>query len=98
MPPAEIDTRDLQLIEDARELVSRELAKLRKLSAESGEMPGPWKPRDLVHMAEAISKLDARLSARAEDEATAKPELDFERLSLEELRQLEELMRKASRR
>jgi hypothetical protein len=79
---------------DMRELMSREFAKYLEASR-STEMHGLIKPSDLIKMAEAVVKLDRLV--RGETTENVKTEIDTSKLSLDELRQLEELLTKAGK-
>jgi hypothetical protein len=91
----EIAIDHMVMLADARELYSREFAKLLSASRE-GDMIGLVKPETLVRMAEVMVKLD-RLVRGESTENVQNTDMDLSQLSLDELRQLNELMSKASK-
>lgn len=93
---AELTANRLELIRDAQELVQLELAKLLHMSRRSGEAPLSLNLSQLTRLFEAAIKCERLVRG----ESTEKIEVetsDFDSLSLDELRTLEELMRKAAK-
>lgn len=86
----------MSMLADARELVSRELSYLVE-SARKTDMPGLLKPGDLNKMLDSVVRLERLLRGQATDRTENGPTLDYSKLSLDELRTLEALQRKAAR-
>lgn len=93
----EMASRDLAvdhalMLADARELVSRELGKLVSVSRDS-ELHGLLKPAEVIKLFDTTIKLDRLV--RGESTENIKEEIDVSKLSLDEVRELGRLMRKA---
>lgn len=93
----EMASRDLAydhalMLADARELVTRELGKLVSVSRDS-EMHGLLKPSEVIKLFETTVKLDRLV--RGESTENIREEVDISKLSLDEVRELGRLMRKA---
>lgn len=80
------------MLADAGELVQRELRKLVNVSRET-ELHGLMKPAEVIKLLDTTIKLDRLV--RGESTENIKEEVDISKLSLEEVRELSRLMRKA---
>lgn len=81
------------ILADMKDLVGREFAKLREASRDS-DMHGLVKAADLIKLAETMIKLE-RLVAGQTTENVGTTDLDLAKLSLDEIRTMNELMTKA---
>lgn len=93
---ASVAAEHMLLLKDARELVARELSKLVEASRNS-TMPGLLKSSDLVRMTDMVVKLDRLIRGETTDNlgATVTEDLDYSKLTLDEIRQLKALRAKA---
>lgn len=81
-------------LSDMRDLFTREIGKLNEASRGSPDMHGLIKPGDLIKLAEVVVKLE-RLTRGQTTENVGNTDLDMSELSLEEVRALHALMKKA---
>lgn len=93
------ETRDttaqrLQILASAKSLAQRELAKLDRLSQESGEMPGPFTLAQITRLVDVAVKLD-RLE-RGQSTEHIEADLDFSKLTPEERAAYREILKKVS--
>lgn len=94
------DARDttaqrLRILASAKSLAGRELAKLDRLSQESGEMPGPFTLAQITRLVDVSVKLD-RLE-RGQSTEHIETDFDFSKLTPEERAHYQELLKKVSR-
>lgn len=87
----EIAFEHMSMLQDARELASREVSKLLKASQES-EMHGLLKPAEMIKMIDAVVKLDRLVRDQPTENTVIKEDLSG--LDLDDLKKLRELRQK----
>ena len=85
----------LRILASAKSLAGRELAKLDRMSQESGEMPGPFTLTSVVRLLDVAVKLDRLERGKSTEHIEA--DLDFAKLTPEERAQYQEILKKVSK-
>jgi hypothetical protein len=90
----DVAAQHMAILGSAKSLASRELAKLNKLSEDSGDMPGPFTLSQVTRLTDTAIKLDRLV--RGESTEHVKTTIDLSKLTDEELDQYEKLLQKVS--
>jgi hypothetical protein len=94
MAARDVALEHMLILADARELVQREVQKL-VMASRDGDAPGLMRPAEVRKLLETTVKLDRLVRGDTTENVGVKDSVDVSKLTIDEVRQLEKLMRKA---